>query len=262
MKFIPNFPLRIFLCHSSKDKPSVRQLYKYLIRDGFNVWLDEEDILPGQDWDREITKAVKLSDIVLICLSHDSITKSGYVQKEIRFSLNVAEEKPDGVIFIIPVRLEDCEVPDKLKKWQWVDLYKENGYDRLSLSLKNVLLNKEKTDDYAEAMGTRIQSGLSNTSMPSLYVPLSPQLFDQPPQQLTLLIKPTGSREHDKRRIKTIHGTLVSFHGRDKFSFQIFENGKGHLIDFPNETTRICKELLARLKHLSISENDLRFETL
>ena len=46
------------------------------------------------------------------------------------------------------------------------------------------------------------------------------------------------------------HGTLISHHGRDKFSFQIFENGNGHLIDFPNDTTRIGPELFERLKKL------------
>jgi hypothetical protein len=61
---------------------------------------------------------------------------------------------------------------------------------------------------------------------------------------------PTGDHDRDKRRIKTLYGTLISYHGRDKFSFQIFENGKGHLIDFPNDTTRICPELLERLKKL------------
>ncbi len=118
-KFSPN----VFLCHSADDKPLVRELYRNLRNDQFNAWLDEENILPGQDWEMEITKAVRNADVVIICLSKGSINKSGYIQKEIRFVLSVAEEKPDGVIFIIPARLEECEVPHKLRKWQWVDLF-------------------------------------------------------------------------------------------------------------------------------------------
>ncbi|MBI1855511.1 MAG: hypothetical protein HYR93_06565, partial [Chloroflexi bacterium] len=56
-------------------------------------------------------------------------------------------------------------------------------------------------------------------------------------------------------RIKTIYGTLISFHGRDKFSFQIFENGKGYLMDFPGESTRVCAEMLARLQKLMGEES-------
>jgi DNA polymerase-3 subunit alpha len=93
--------------------------------------------------------------------------------------------------------------------------------------------------------------------VPSLYVPLVKEERDRehPPQQITILLRSTGDKERDKRRIKTLYGTLISHHGRDKFSFQIFENGKGHLIDFPNDTTRICPELMERLKKLMGEES-------
>lgn len=93
--------------------------------------------------------------------------------------------------------------------------------------------------------------------IPSLYVPLAKENKDKdhPPRQITIILRSTGDKERDKRRIKTLYGTLISYHGRDKFSFQIFENGKGHLIDFPNDTTRICPELLERLKKLMGEES-------
>jgi len=93
--------------------------------------------------------------------------------------------------------------------------------------------------------------------LPSLYVPLVKEDRDteHPPQQITITLRSTGDHERDKRRIKTLYGTLISHHGRDKFSFQIFENSKGHLIDFPNDTTRICPELFERLKKLMGEES-------
>jgi len=93
--------------------------------------------------------------------------------------------------------------------------------------------------------------------VPSMYVPLAREEKDKehPPQQITVLLRSTGDKERDKRRIKTLYGTLISYHGRDKFSFQIFEAGKGHLIDFPGDTTRLCPELLARLKKLMGEES-------
>jgi hypothetical protein len=93
--------------------------------------------------------------------------------------------------------------------------------------------------------------------LPSLYIPLAQEEKDKdhPPQQITVVLRSTGDKERDKRRIKTIYGTLISFHGRDRFSFQIFENGKGHLIDFPNDTTRVCTEVLDRLKKLMGEES-------
>jgi DNA polymerase-3 subunit alpha len=93
--------------------------------------------------------------------------------------------------------------------------------------------------------------------LPSLYVPLAQEDKDKdhPPQQITVVLRSTGDKERDRRRIKTIYGTLISFHGRDRFSFQIFEDGKGHLIDFPNDTTRVCTEVLDRLKKLMGEES-------
>lgn len=128
--------LKVFLCHASGDKPYVRELYKRLLREGIDAWLDQEKLLPGQDWRVEIPRAVRAADVVVICLSNKSITKEGYIQKEIKFALDVADEKPDGTIFLIPARIEDCPVPEKLSRWQWVDLFEENGYTRLLRSLK------------------------------------------------------------------------------------------------------------------------------
>jgi outer membrane protein assembly factor BamD (BamD/ComL family) len=136
MSGVPNNALKVFLCHASGDKPYVRDLYKRLVREGIDVWLDQEKLLPGQDWRVEIPRAVQEADVVVICLSHKSITKEGYIQKEIKFALDSAEEKPDGTIFLIPARIEDCPVPEKLTRWQWVDLFEENGYIKLLRSLK------------------------------------------------------------------------------------------------------------------------------
>ena len=122
-----NRKLKVFLCHSKDDKTKVRELYRRLVADGFDAWLDEEKLIPGQEWDLEIRKAVRDSDVVVVCLSNSSVTKAGYVQKEIRFALDVADEQPEGAIFIVPARLESCQVPNRLGKWQWVNLFESTG---------------------------------------------------------------------------------------------------------------------------------------
>lgn len=129
-------PLDIFLCHSSSDKSKVRALYQRLEKDGFNPWLDEENLIPGQEWQTEIQRAVRDSDVVIICLSNNSISKSGYVQKEIKYALDIADEKTEGTIFLIPLKLEECRVPERLGTWQWVNYFEETGYDRLLMALQ------------------------------------------------------------------------------------------------------------------------------
>lgn len=46
-------------------------------------------------------------------------------------ALDVADEQPEGVAFLIPVRLEECEMPQRLEQWHWVDLFEDGGYERL-----------------------------------------------------------------------------------------------------------------------------------
>jgi hypothetical protein len=128
--------LKVFLCHAIEDKPAVRILYNDLVKDGFDAWLDEEKLLPGHDWNLEIHKAEREANAIIICLSEKSVQKEGYIQKEIKFALDIAEEKPEGTIYIIPARLEPCEVPSKLKDRQWVDLFTPKGYPKLRTALR------------------------------------------------------------------------------------------------------------------------------
>ncbi len=82
-------------------------------------------------------------------------------------------------------------------------------------------------------------------------------VFDDsvPPRLLTVFLRPSPDPERDRRRIRNVYGILIGSHGKDRFQFQIFENGKGHLIDFPNDTTRITPEVLERLKNLLQTES-------
>ncbi|MBI5293827.1 MAG: SUMF1/EgtB/PvdO family nonheme iron enzyme [Chloroflexi bacterium] len=136
-----NRPLRVFLCHSSHDKPAVRELYDRLLAEGWiDPWLDEKKLLPGQDWDLAIEKAVEESHAVLACLSQNSVTKEGYIQKELRFVLDFALTKPEEEIFVIPLRLEDCQPPRRLRVFHYVDYFpaprQEPAYQYVLQSLK------------------------------------------------------------------------------------------------------------------------------
>ena len=133
--------LRVFLCHASQDKPVVRALYQRLYAEPWiDPWLDEERLLPGQDWNLEIEKAVESSDAVIVCVSKTSVSKEGYVQKELRKVLDIALEKLEGAIFVLPVKLEDCELPRQLRDRQALNYFPDSNraaaYEKLKASLR------------------------------------------------------------------------------------------------------------------------------
>jgi len=107
-----------------------------MVKDGVQVWLDEEKLLPGQDWEYEIRKAIRSSHAVVVCLSRHFNRQRGYRQKELRIALEEANLLPEGEIFIIPARLEDCVIPENLRRWQSVDLYEIHGYKKLMNAMR------------------------------------------------------------------------------------------------------------------------------
>ncbi|MEH2305164.1 toll/interleukin-1 receptor domain-containing protein, partial [Nostoc sp.] len=104
--------MKIFLAHASEDKPLVRNLHSRLLSHGFKPWLDELDILPGQTWRTAIPRAIRESDIFIACLSQRSVQKQGYIQREFRLALETYAEKPPETIYLIPLKFDNCEIPD------------------------------------------------------------------------------------------------------------------------------------------------------
>lgn len=141
--------IQIFLAHASEDKDQVRELYRKLQQEGYSPWLDEENLLPGQFWQDEIPKAIKSSHIFIACLSKQSISKTGYVQKEFRQALTVCAERPHDDIYLIPLKFNDCQVPNlrlaeygvAFRDYQWLDYYKPDGFSKL---LKSIELQRDK----------------------------------------------------------------------------------------------------------------------
>jgi len=128
--------VRVFLCHASEDRVTTRKLCNRLRSDGVDPWLDEQRLLAGQDWRYEIEQAVAASDVVLVCLTRHAVEKIGFVQREVGRAVELAAERPEGAVYIIPARLEECELPHRLRRWQRVDLFKADGYKQLLASLR------------------------------------------------------------------------------------------------------------------------------
>jgi len=131
--------LLAFLCHATEDKPAVRTLRQRLVSAGVTPWLDEEDILPGQVWESEIDQAIGRCHAFLACLSSTSAARTGYVQLEVQKALDRATKLPPGRIFLIPVRLDACQIPDGIARFQWVDYFPDAGADKVIRALRELV---------------------------------------------------------------------------------------------------------------------------
>jgi len=72
---------------------------------------------------------------------------------------------------------------------------------------------------------------------------------------LTVIIKSTNDKTRDVLRLRRIHGMITSYPGNDRFVFQLYENNRSHLLEFPNSTAAITQELVDRLIDIVGNEN-------
>lgn len=121
----------IFISYAREDEKKAAEVYDALIDRGHMPWMDKKELIAGQDWKLKIRKAIEQSQYFIALMSEQSVTKRGFVQKELRFALDVLGEIPPGQIYFIPVRLEICEVPDAIRSLHWIDLLKKEDFKQL-----------------------------------------------------------------------------------------------------------------------------------
>ena len=124
----------VFISYAKEDQRAAVQLHLALKDAGVSPWLDIFDLVPGQLWEKEIEKAISHSSYFIALQSSRSLGKRGHVQKELRRALEIAEEYPEDKLYIIPVRLEECEPSFRaLQKLHRVDLFPkyEDGINAL-----------------------------------------------------------------------------------------------------------------------------------
>ena len=114
----PQFSFDVFLSHNSKDKPPVRRLAERLRAAGLRVWFDEWIIQPGDDIYLSIEHGLEASRTLILCLSPNALA-SDWVGME-RSTVLFRDPSNKGRRFI-PLLLADCELPDALRRYKYVD---------------------------------------------------------------------------------------------------------------------------------------------
>jgi DNA-binding NarL/FixJ family response regulator len=132
-----NRKVNIFISYAKEDFDRAFGIYELLEHEKFSPWIDKKKILPGQDWDFEIQTAIQKSHFFLACLSTNSVSKMGYIQKELKKGFNILDNYPEGSIYLIPIRLEECAVPGRLSGIQWCNVYEPSGMDKVLEAIKS-----------------------------------------------------------------------------------------------------------------------------
>ena len=128
--------IQIFLSYASEDRSLVDNLYNRLSEKGYKPWMDHRDMLPGEQWEYKIKKALSQSHFFIACLTNNSVNKRGWIQKELKTARDNWQFKLDDDIYFIPVYLEKCPLPESISAFQSVHYYEKDGWSKLLKSLE------------------------------------------------------------------------------------------------------------------------------
>jgi hypothetical protein len=138
---------KIFISYAREDEVKVMELYKRLKKGGFQPWMDQEDIVGGEEWQPTISKAIDTTDLFVFCITKHSVDKRGEIQREILKALEKAQTRMSDDIYIIPLLLEDVSIPERLSKYQAIKYFEQNGWNRLTQSVQTAIKRLEEDTD-------------------------------------------------------------------------------------------------------------------
>lgn len=141
---------------------AAERLFVDLQRSGFTLWFDRRNFRSEEDVDTQVLNAIKESYFFLIMLSPISVSKDGYIRKEIRLAFGMIAGLGLSQSFIIPVRIAECEPrPDEIAGLShYIDLF-PNWSDGLR-QLTTLLPTNEGTPDIQGASPHEVHTRLSD----------------------------------------------------------------------------------------------------
>lgn len=118
---------KVFVSHASEDKDRfVNEFAGRLRKSGVDAWLDKWEMLPGDSLvDKIFEEGLKEAEAVVIVLSKYSVSKP-WVREELNSSIVSKLQKGTRVI---PIVLDECEVPESLKSTLWESIHDTTNYD-------------------------------------------------------------------------------------------------------------------------------------
>jgi len=134
--FCGNF---IFISYDNIDAESAKRLKADLVSKGLNPWDAKDIILPGQNWEDGIRRGIKNSSFFIPLFSSNSVNRTlSYMNKELKYALDIVYSIPENRRFVIPVRLDDCQIPVKLRDIQYVNLFPDwnTGLNQILKAIK------------------------------------------------------------------------------------------------------------------------------
>ena len=123
----------VFISYVHENREVVDRLQEELESYGIKIWRDLQDLNPGGRWKREIREAIQRGGFFIACFSTEYHERERtYMNDELTVAIEELRQLPIDRIWFIPVKLDDCEVPnitiganETLEDLNYVNLYED-----------------------------------------------------------------------------------------------------------------------------------------
>ena len=153
------FTYDVFISHSSKDKPAVRELAQRLKDDGLRVWFDEWEIKPGDMIGLKIEQGLEQSRTLVLVMSANAFA-SDWVTLERHTAM--FRDPTNALRRFIPLRLDDAEIKDTLKQFAYVDWRQKSDEHYAKLLTGIQPLTKTSSEQKGGLRPSKILKGHTN----------------------------------------------------------------------------------------------------
>ena len=115
----------VFISYSHSDELIVNKLAAHLVKNNATVWVDTWELNVGDSILNRVQEAIQESSALLVVLSKASV-QSEWCKKEL--SAGLMRELDEKKVVVLPVLLEDCEIPVFLREKMYADF--RTNFDR------------------------------------------------------------------------------------------------------------------------------------
>lgn len=147
-----------FISYVREDSALVDKLSQALRENGVTVWLDRNDIRPGQDWPNAIRDAIEKGAFFIACFSHNYLEKKKtHMNEELILAVETLRKMQTNQVWFIPVMLSNCDIPNRsigagrtLSVFQKADLYTnwDDGITRILSTVQPGAVSSRRKLDF------------------------------------------------------------------------------------------------------------------
>jgi hypothetical protein len=126
---------RVFLSYPKENSEAALKIYETLTDNGCAVWMDKKSLVPGQRWREVIENRIRDSQFLLLLCSKEGLARRGFFHAEQNLAWKMQAEIPSDQLYLIPVRINECQLPPHIAELHYLDWRTEEDTKKIMYAI-------------------------------------------------------------------------------------------------------------------------------